>query len=278
VHVSAAEDTWNLLGDSTQLHQVLLNLCVNSRDAMPQGGRLALTAGNARIDSQFAAMNADAEPGPYVVLEVADTGTGIPAETMEKIFEPFFTTKEFGKGTGLGLSTTLAIVRSHAGFITVESIPGQGTKFRVHLPAELEDADHAAGEGSGEFPRGEGECILVIDDEASVRSITSQTLEAFGYRVVVAVDGADGVAKYAQNMQEIAAVVTDMMMPVMDGAATIRALSRLNPEIKIIAASGLATKGAEAEAAGVGVKIFLPKPYTAPALLMALRDLLRPQG
>jgi CheY-like chemotaxis protein len=195
-------------------------------------------------------------------------------EVLEKIFEPFFTTKEIGKGTGLGLSTTLAIVRSHNGFVTVESIPRQGTKFRVHIPAELDDAEASDSEGSGEFPRGHGECVLVIDDEASVRSITGQTLETFGYRVITATDGADGVAKYAQHMQEIAAVITDMMMPVMDGVATIRALSRMNPDVKIIAASGLATKGAEAEAAGAGVKNFLPKPYTASSLLVALRDLL----
>ncbi|MEP6671309.1 MAG: PAS domain S-box protein [Chthoniobacter sp.] len=276
VHVSAPDDTWSLLGDPTQLHQVLLNLCVNARDAMAQGGRLNLSAANFRIDAQFAGMHPDAQPGAFVVLEISDTGTGMSPDVLEKIFEPFFTTKEIGKGTGLGLSTTLAIVRSHNGFVTVESIPGRGTKFRVHLPAELDDAEAHPGERQGEFPRGEGEYILIIDDEASVRSITSQTLEAFGYRVVTAVDGAEGVAKYAQHMKEIAAVVTDMMMPVMDGAATIRALSRLNPEVKIIAASGLATKGAEAEAAGAGTKIFLPKPYTASSLLVALRDLLRP--
>jgi PAS domain S-box-containing protein len=275
VHASAPEDTWNLLGDPTQLHQVLLNLCLNARDALPQGGRLSLGASNLRIDSQFAGMHPDAQPGAYVILEVADTGTGMTPDVLEKIFEPFFTTKEIGQGTGLGLSTTLAIVRSHGGFITVDSRPGQGTKFRVHLPAELGDAETLLGEGGGDYPRGEAECVLIIDDEASVRSITSQTLEAFGYRVITAADGAEGVAKYAQQMREIAVVLTDMMMPVMDGAATIRALSRLNPEVKIIAASGLASKGADAEAAGANVKVFLPKPYTASSLLVALRDLLR---
>jgi CheY-like chemotaxis protein len=276
-HISSPEDLWNLLGDPTQLHQVLLNLCVNARDAMPEGGRLTLSASNQRIDSQFAAMHPDAQPGVYVALEVADTGAGMTPEVLEKIYEPFFTTKEIGKGTGLGLSTTLAIVRSHNGFMSVESVPRKGTKFRVHLPAELDDPDAHPSEGHAEFPRGQGECVLIIDDEASVRSITAQTLEAFGYRVIIAMDGAEGVAKYAQNVSEIAAVVTDMMMPVMDGAATIRAISRMNPQAKIIAASGLAAKAAEAEAAGAGVKIFLSKPYTASALLVALRDLLRPE-
>ncbi len=278
VQVSAPENTWSLLGDPTKLQQVMLNLCVNARDAMPNGGNLTLTSTNLEIDSQFAAMHPDAKPGAYVVLEIADTGVGMTPEVLEKIFEPFFTTKEIGKGTGLGLSTTLAIVRSHGGFVTVESIPGRGTRFRIHLPAERGTSETGNGAPHGEFPRGHEELILVIDDEASVRSITSQTLVAFGYRVVTAVDGAEGVAKYAQHMLEISAVLTDMMMPVMDGVATIRALSRLNPLVKIIAASGLATKASEAEAAGAGVKFFLPKPYTASSLLVALRDLLRPQG
>ena len=145
-------------------------------------------------------------------------------------------------------------------------------------PMELSSAARKDHSEQVVLPRGHGETVLVIDDEASVRSITSQTLDAFGYRVVTAADGAEGVAKYAQHAKEIAAVLTDMMMPVMDGAATIRALTRLNPAVKIIAASGLATKGAEAEAAGEGVKNFLPKPYTASTLLIALRDLLRPAG
>jgi CheY-like chemotaxis protein len=276
VQVSAPEETWNLLGDHTQLHQVLLNLCVNARDAMPGGGILQLSANNTHIDPQFATVDADARPGSYVVLEVTDNGVGMEPEVIEKIFEPFFTTKALGVGTGLGLSTTLAITRSHGGFITVKSHVGQGTKFRVHLPANLQSAAAYAGASNEEYPRGNGECVLVIDDEASVRSITSQTLEAFGYQVVTAVDGAEGVAKYRQLGSEIDAVLTDLMMPVMDGVATIRALTQLNPTVKIVVASGLTGKAAEAEAAGEGVKNFLPKPYTASALLIALRDLLQP--
>ncbi len=277
VLISVPDDVWNLLGDPTQLHQVLLNLCLNARDAMPGGGRLRLAASNLRIDAQYAAMNPEARPGGYVVLEVADTGSGMPPEVAERIFEPFFTTKEVGQGTGLGLSTSLAIARSHEGFIAVESTQGKGTTFKVHLPANRESAGLAPSGGeAGELPRGAGEWVLVIDDEASIRAITGQTLEAFGYRVITAADGAEGVARYVQQPAEIAAVLTDMMMPVMDGAATIRALTKLNPAVKIIAASGLSAKGAEAEAAGAGVKVFLPKPYTAATLLRTLRDLLRP--
>ena len=277
IEIDTPAGTWKVPGDRTQLHQVLLNLCINARDAMPEGGRLRIAVGNLQIDTHYAAMHPEARRGSYVVIEVSDTGTGMPAEVIEKIFEPFFTTKGIGKGTGLGLSTTLGIVRSHGGFVTVESTPGKGTTFRVHLPAEIESGEAQAEEGPGEFPRGNGEIILIIDDEASIRSITGQTLEAFGYRVMSASDGAEGIAKYSQSVQEIAVVMTDMMMPVMDGAAVIRVLMRLNPGVKIIAASGLIAKQAEAEAAGEGVKYFLPKPYTAETMLRTLRELLHPE-
>jgi CheY-like chemotaxis protein len=243
---------------------------------MPNGGILQLTASNTRIDPQFAALHPNARPGSYVVLEVTDNRLGMEPEVIEKIFEPFFTTKALGMGTGLGLSTTLAITRSHGGFITVKSAVGQGTKFRVHLPANLDSAQAYLSESNDEYPRGHGECVLIIDDEASVRSITSQTLEAFGYRVITAVDGAEGVAKYTQLGAEISAVLTDLMMPVMDGVATIRSLLRLNSNVRILVASGLTAKAVEQEAVGENITHFLPKPYTASALLIALRDLLRP--
>ena len=257
---------------------MLLNLCVNARDAMPRGGCLRISARNQRIDEHHAAMHPEAHPGPYVVLEVTDTGEGMPPAVVERIFEPFFTTKEVGQGTGLGLSTTHAIVKSHGGFITVESAPGKGTTFQVSLPAETGPAEVQAETAALELPRGDGEIILIIDDEASIRSITGQTLEAFGYRVMSAGDGAEGVAKYAQYAGEIAAVLTDMMMPVMDGTATIRVLQRINPAVKIIAASGSGGRGMEAEAKDAGVKHFLPKPYTAETLLRTLSKLLHPEA
>lgn len=272
----APDSTWNVPGDATQLHQVMLNLSVNARDAMPEGGYLNLKAANVEIDAHFAAMHPDARPGSFVVFSVSDTGTGIPPEILEKVFEPFFTTKEIGKGTGLGLSTSVSIVKNHKGFVTVESEIGKGSTFRVYLPADTDDVESHTEDFEDETPRGNGELVLVIDDEASVRAITRQTLEAFGYHVILAGDGAEGIAMFARHMDEIHVVLTDMMMPVMDGAATIRALLRLKPETKIIAASGLATKGVEAEAASSGtVRRFLPKPYTAGTMLRALRDVLQ---
>ncbi len=267
-------DLWNVLGDPTQLHQVLLNLCVNARDAMPDGGRITITADNATLDEQYATIHHDAHSGPHVVLQVHDNGTGIPAALIEKIFDPFFTTKELGKGTGLGLSTSLAIVKSHGGFILVNSEAGRGATFKIHLPAYLDASEETTDSVQVDFPRGHDELILVVDDEASIRTVTQQTLEAFGYRVVTVADGVDAVAVYAQRQSEIAAVITDMMMPVMDGPATIQVLVKINPAVKIIAASGLNGQAQIAKSGMPGVKDFLPKPYTTEAMLHTLAKLL----
>ncbi len=232
-------DLWTVVGDPTQIHQVLLNLCVNARDAMPNGGTLAISAENRHLDAHYAALNLEAKAGPYVYLQVEDSGAGMPAAVIEKIFDPFFTTKEIGKGTGLGLSTSMAIVKSHGGFIRVYSEPGNGTKFKVFLPAQIEATEETAPKIAVELPRGHGELVLVVDDEASVRVITQATLASYGYRVVLACDGAEAVVIYASRQTEIAVVLTDMTMPVMDGAATIQVLKKINPAVRIIAASGL---------------------------------------
>jgi PAS domain S-box-containing protein len=273
VRTSLPNDLWTVVGDATQLHQVLLNLCVNARDAMPEGGRLTISASNLTIDAHYAGLNAEARPGPYVFLQIEDTGTGIPPEMIEKIFDPFFTTKEVGKGTGLGLSTSMGIIKSHGGFIRVYSELRKGTKFRVYLPAQTGAAAETVDQ-SAEMPRGHGELILVVDDESSVREITRQTLEAFGYRVVLASDGAEAVAIYASRQGEIAVLLTDMMMPGIDGPATIQVLRKMNPTLPIIAASGLSDDGQVARAMSLGVKHFLPKPYTAETLLKTLRAVL----
>jgi PAS domain S-box-containing protein len=274
-HFSVANDTWPIFGDSTQVQQILLNLCVNARDAMPNGGNLTVTAENCTLDDHYAAMNLEAKAGRYVRIDVIDSGIGMPKEVLDKIFEPFFTTKDLNKGTGLGLSTVMAIVEGHDGIIEVHSEPGQGTTFHVYLPAmEISAAARIAQTGKVSLSRGNGEMVLVVDDEASILTITSQTLEAFGYRVLTATDGADAIAIYTQHQDEIAVVLTDMMMPVMDGAATIRALMRINPAVKIIAASGVSANDGVAKASGVGVKHFLTKPYTAGTLLNTMRLIL----
>jgi PAS domain S-box-containing protein len=275
VRASLGEGLWPVLGDPTQIHQVVMNLLVNARDAMPNGGRLTITARNTEVDAAYAALTPDATAGPFVQIAVEDTGHGMPPEIVEKIFEPFFTTKEPGRGTGLGLSTSAAIIRSHGGFIRVYSEPGRGTTFRVHLPAASGDPIADAMSDAESLPRGQNELILVIDDEASVRHVTSETLRAFGYRVVTAADGADGVAAYAQRQEEVAAVIVDMMMPVMDGAATIRVLQRMNPAVRCLAASGLPNNAQLARLSAESPVAFLSKPYTARHLLVGLDELLR---
>jgi PAS domain S-box-containing protein len=267
-------DLWTVVGDPTQLHQVLLNLCVNARDAMPSGGILTISAENVRVDEHYASLNVDAHPGSYVILQITDTGAGMPPAVIEKIFDPFYTTKEVGKGTGLGLSTSLAIVKSHGGFIGVYSEIGKGTTFKAYFTAQTEASAEAETEIAADLPRGNGELILVVDDEASVRQITRKTLEGFGYRVVVASDGAEAVAAVARHGAEIAVVLTDMMMPVMDGLATIQVLHKLNPELPIIAASGLYADGRVTQAGSLGVRHFLSKPYSADALLQVLQKIL----
>jgi CheY-like chemotaxis protein len=272
---SIPKDTWTILGDPTQIGQIFLNLCVNARDAMPNGGSLEVGVENCVFDEQYAAMNSQANVGRYVNIRVTDSGTGISPELLDKVFEPFFTTKELHKGTGLGLSTVMAIVKGHDGIINVYSEFGKGTTFRVYLPA-MEISSDGQKEQSEQvsLPRGNGETILVVDDEASIRAITSETLQAFGYRVLTATDGADAVAVYAEHKNEIAIVLTDMLMPVMSGPVTIHALMRINPAISVVATSGLNANSSLAQMSVAGAKHFLTKPYTAETLLKVIRAVL----
>ena len=268
-------DTWTILGDPTQIQQVLLNLCVNARDAMPGGGTLTIEAKNCVVDEHYVAMNQQAEPGLYVAISVTDGGTGIPYDIIDKIFEPFFTTKPVGKGTGLGLSSVQAIVKNHDGFINVYSEPGRGTTFKICFPAQAGASDFISNAPEEiSLPRGRGETILVVDDEPSIIAITRQTLEAFGYRMITATNGAEAVAVYAQNMDKVAAILTDLSMPVMDGRATVYALLKINPLAKIIAMSGLDESRSAIMAANAGIKHFISKPYTAGTLLKTLHSVI----
>jgi CheY-like chemotaxis protein len=237
---------------------------------MSKGGTLTIAAENITLDENFARMHLDAKPGAYVSIMITDTGTGIPADIREKIFEPFFTTKAIGMGTGLGLSTTLAIVRSHGGFISLDSDAARGTTFRVYIPATGTAADTPAAGEEANLPKGNGELILIIDDEAAILEITKETLEANGYKALTAGDGAEGIAVFAHNKEDIRVVITDIMMPVMDGTATILALKKIRPDVKIIAASGLAGTGQITTPSDPNVQAFLTKPYTAEKLLRAV--------
>jgi CheY-like chemotaxis protein len=280
ISFSVPPDAWTLFGDPTQMHQILLNLCLNARDAMPAGGTLSISAENQILDEHDARLNnqTKAKAGRYVCISVTDSGTGIPREIIHRIFEPFFTTKQINKGTGLGLSTVMAIVKSHEGIANVHSEPGKGTTFNIHLPAMEFSAGQPNQTPQIGVPRGNGETILVVDDETSILAITGQTLEHFGYRVLSASDGADAVAIYAEKKHEIALVLTDMMMPIMGGPSLVSVLLRINPAIKIVRSSGLSSNGDENRSSEAEVKHFLTKPYTAETLIKTIRAVLDEVG
>ncbi len=267
-------DLWPVVGDATQLHQVLLNLCVNARDAMPHGGSLELRATNLTVDASFASMLPDAVPGECVLLEICDSGTGIPPEIVERIFDPFFTTKGIGKGTGLGLSTVLGIVRSHGGFIQVNSRPGRGTTFQIYLPAAPHHEAPPVDSSKESIPRGDGELVLVVDDEPSVRNSTCAALQTGGYRVLSAADGSEALVTFALNSARINLVLTDLMMPMVDGLTLARALRAMKSTLPIIASTGLGEKDQLAELKMINVAAILHKPYSAAALLRAIHDAL----
>jgi PAS domain S-box-containing protein len=275
IETQPADEVWPVMGDPTQLHQVLLNLCQNAGDAMPRGGQLKLAARNLTLDESFAKTHNEGKPGPYAVLEISDNGCGIPREIRDRIFEPFFTTKELGKkSVGLGLSTAMSVIKSHDGFILVESEVGKGSTFRLYLPAHVETSTVSSDARPENLLRGHGETVLVVDDEEAVRQVTQMTLESCGYRVLLAPDGAKAMAVYAENQASVAAVLMDILMPVMNGIDTTRALQHINPRIKVIATSGYQSNTNLNTLRELGVKHFLPKPYTAETILQKLREVI----
>jgi len=241
---------------------------------MPHGGTLTLSARNVHLDENYARMHIDADPGPYVLVTVVDTGTGMSTEVQQRIFDPFFTTKSVGEGTGLGLSTALTLVKSHGGFVNVYSEERKGTQFSIYFPsAESEENMIAAGHAP-EMPEGSGQMILVVDDEENIRIITAATLEKYGYATITATDGTDALAKFAQQSGNIALVLTDIAMPYMDGPAMIRALRHISPDVKVIAMSGLMNPEQTAELESLKVTSYLSKPFTADKLLTTLADVI----
>jgi PAS domain S-box-containing protein len=274
--IQCASGLWTVTGDPTQLEQVLMNLCVNARDAMPGGGTLSLRMENRVLDKNHTTVNLEAKPGNYVVISVSDTGTGMAPEIQDRIFEPFFTTKEQGKGTGLGLSTALAIVKSHGGFVNYYSEVGKGSVFRVYLPASPDAANvKPAAANQSRLPHGNNELVLVVDDEEPIRILAKSMLERFGYRVLPAANGTEAVKLYTSHRNEIAAVITDMSMPGMDGPATIAALRAINPEVKVIGSSGRDVRDSATGVFNAGLVHFMSKPYTAETVLNMLHKVLR---
>jgi two-component system, cell cycle sensor histidine kinase and response regulator CckA len=270
-------ELWPVVGDATQLHQVMLNLAVNARDALPEGGRITITGENVTLDDTFASMEPQAKPGPYILLSVQDTGTGIAPEIMDRLFEPFFTTKQTGKNPGLGLSTALGIVQTHGGFVRVSSQTGQGSVFKVFLPAAPGAVVALTGQEEP-LPVGHGELILLVDDEIAICQSASALLQRHGYQVVTAADGAEALARFAERRAEVRLILADIVMPLMDGVALVRGLRRIAPETRVVAASGLLDdpdqSGKILELKQLGVNRFLTKPFTARDLLVTIAETL----
>ena len=264
-----------VIGDATELSQVLMNLCINARDAMPDGGTLEIEAMSILLGDGVSRMHPDGLPGLYVLLKVSDTGSGMSHAVLDRIFDPFFTTKEFGKGTGLGLATTQGIVKSHGGFIIVYSEPGLGSKFSIYLPATLTSETATDTPIAATAESGHGRTLLIVDDEAFILQMTSAVLEDAGYRVLTAQDGSAAITMFQQHRHEISVVLLDMMMPGLDGLQTLDGLRKIDPGVTVLACSGLRTAQREAEVLERGAKAFLPKPYSGDQLLRTLAELLK---
>jgi two-component system, cell cycle sensor histidine kinase and response regulator CckA len=267
---------WPVNANPTQIHQVLLNLCVNARDAMPAGGTLRVRLEHCVLDELAASALEGSRPGSWVVICVEDTGTGIRPEVLAHVWEPFFTTKTADKGTGLGLSTVRGIVENHGGFVLLSTVPERGTTFRVYLPAAESDGKKSSGQTLHPFvQRGAGELILVADDEVHIRDVTAATLARQGYRVLLAGDGTEAVALFAPRSTEIRLVITDLSMPNLDGAAFAGIVRRLNPEVKILSISGHLV-ARDAPQPKTFSDAFMLKPFKAEALLVTVHQLLHP--
>jgi PAS domain S-box-containing protein len=262
-----SEDLWMVCVDATQIHQVLMNLFVNARDAMPDGGSITAIARNVMLDESYVTLHPQVSVGAYITMTIEDTGMGMDRTTIDRIFDSFFTTKELG--TGLGLSTVMGIVKAHGGFINVQSTPAQGSSFQIYLPAVKARLEVPLATAPESFD-GKGKLVLVVDDEAAIREITRDSLEIYNYHTMLASDGVEALTLYAQNWHRIGVVMVDMMMPQLDTPSVIQALQKINPTVKIIVMSGSILNEGIVEQ--YQLSAFLTKPFTPIEMMHALAD------
>ncbi len=272
--MNASKELFPIVANPTQMHQLLLNLCVNARDAMPDGGKLEIRAENVIIDTMTAKMNIDAKVGPYCRITVSDNGVGISQSIISKIYDPFFTTKEVGKGTGLGLFNVASIMKSHNGFIHLESEIGKGTSFQLYLPASTTENISSVIQNSGDFPSGCGETVLLVDDEEVIRNITKATLEDYRYNVLTASNGAEALGVFSMNKEKIKIVILDVMMPHLDGPSTVRAIRSMSANPEIIMMSGIHANIKVMGDLGLPTDNFIAKPFTIDSLLKIMQKTL----
>jgi PAS domain S-box-containing protein len=277
IRLDPAKGLRTINADSGQIEQILMNLAVNARDAMPDGGVFNIKTENASLDDEYATSHFQLEPGEYVILSVSDTGHGMDKATQDHIFEPFFTTKQAGKGTGLGLATVYGIVRQHGGHITCYSEPGKGTTFRIYLPIiEMEmDRDLTT---TGDMPAFGIETILVVDDEEFIRELGKRILSRWGYTVLTAADGREALDVYRNRKEEVSLIILDWVMPEMGGKQCLEEVRSIDPNVKVLVASGLLSGGTSKEAIRRGAKGFVGKPYNVKELLRTVREILDQDG
>lgn len=262
-----------ILADPVQIDQVLMNLCLNARDAMPTGGRLVIETRVTELGADFCRIHSYGVPGKYVVLLVSDTGTGMDEATVKRIFEPFFTTKELGRGTGLGLATVYGIVKQHEGFINVYSEPGRGTTFHIYFPAVPGIADGRDATPTAEVS-GKNETVLVADDYEGLRDIAQEFLTAWGYKVILARDGEEAVRLYREHQGKIRLVVLDVMMPRLGGPEAYGQISRIQPGLPVVFTTGHTAEASSLNPAIGGGALFLQKPYSPQELGRTVRSAL----
>lgn len=260
--------------DSAQIEQMLINLAVNAKDAMPEGGRLVIETRNVNLDAQYCKSHAEIVPGRYVLLKVSDTGHGMDEEVRQHIFEPFFTTKGLADGTGLGLATVFGVVKMHAGHITCQSEVGKGTTFEIYFPVAETAKPEVVGEQQVAVVSGGAETILVVDDEELIRHLAKRILEKSGYSVLTARSGKEGIKVYAQHKSEISLVILDLIMPQMGGKQCLEELLKISPQVKALIASGFAVEGDTKAFLDTEAKGIVPKPFNMRELLRSVRHVL----
>jgi CheY-like chemotaxis protein len=267
------DDLWTIKAAPNQIDQILMNLAINARDAMPDGGRLTIKTENITLDDEYCIFDPLAKPGRYALITVSDTGAGMNKETASHIFEPFFTTKEADKGTGLGLAVVYGIVEQHGGRIICDSAPSVGTTFKIYFPA-IEEVPQEQYFEQKEPPMGQGETILLVDDEPYSVVIVSRLLNSANYKVITASNGKEALDLYEKHREQVNLIILDLIMPRMSGGECLQALLTMDPMVRVLVVSGAQMMGMEEDMKASGAKGLVKKPFDMSHLLEKIRKII----